>query len=415
MDEKKLALLVKRAIKGDINAFEEVYAEHAQAILFHVRNQIVDKERYQDVAQEVTLLLWRNIAQLRRPAAFRSWMHQIIRTACASHNRSLLKERESLSTGDAEKTIELLPIETTGEEGDPALLTVDTDDKRRLFAAITTLSPAYREAITLRYYDGLSYKEIADALDISVSAVGTNIKRGTEHLQKMLLGEAPEGAAMNENTKSRQTGAAVVGTFAATEENIRLSLIAGVNERFPRETVETFIKETGLILKSGEVASVAAVAGATAKRGGGNGAIALITVATAVFALTSGAYGLGATVYSDIQDTQVQEQEIIVEKQQPSTALQYSGNPRIQFISADGESSPYGVVAIALEDTQGAPLTISWTVYTSGGTQVLSGEGVALGAEAGLDELPLGEYKVNFTLINEQGASALCSRTFTRE
>ncbi len=189
MDKRQLARLVRRAMRGNRDAFEEVYSEHAQSVLFHVRRQIYDQEHYQDVAQEVALLLWKNIGKLREPAAFRSWMHPIIRTSCASHNRDLLKEREQKSMGDTEKIIDELPLQTAGEEGDPALLAEAQDKHHRLFAAINELPSAYREAIILRYYDDLSYKEIAAVLDISTSAVGTNILRGTEHLKKVFANQ----------------------------------------------------------------------------------------------------------------------------------------------------------------------------------------------------------------------------------
>lgn len=207
MVEKKLALLVRRAIRGDIKAFEELYSERAQSVLFHVRNQIVDKENCQDVAQEVAIAMWKNIKQLRNPAAFKSWMYQVVRTTCADHNRKLLKEREQQKLDSGGEDMDELPAKITGEESDPALLTLKKDDEHRLFKAIEALPPVYRETIALRYYDDLSYKEIAEVLGVGTSAVGTNIMRATEHLKKALAekGSAEHSSEVQEECMREET------------------------------------------------------------------------------------------------------------------------------------------------------------------------------------------------------------------
>lgn len=451
MHDKKLVTLVKRAARGDVDAFEEVYFEHAQSVLFHVRNQIIDKESYQDVAQDVALSLWKNIGQLREPAAFRGWMHQIIRTTCVSHNRKVLAELKKRTSGNEEEIIDELPSEAQGDGSDPALLLMQKDDEHRLFIAIQKLPPAYREAITLRYFDGFTYKEIATALGISTSAVGTNILRGTEHLKREFLEENKEaaakaqqdiwgqakkaeeasekantighkGKAMKEEAEQKssaadnsgiKTGTAVAGAFVVSDQSIQSSLTTGINEIVPVSAVELYVRDVHInlasVIAAGTAAGATASAAAASSVGGKLVAI-IASVVLATGALTVGGYHFVQSNVLVEETTAWSTPESVVEE-----TIQYEGDPHILFTSTRGENSPYGVVAIVIQDSAATPQSIEWAVQNASGEQLFSGEGASIDVAQDLASLDAGEYKVVFTLTDERGASAISSRTFTIE
>lgn len=437
MDDRKLALLVRQAIKGDMNAFEEVYFANARSVLFHVRNQVIDKENYQDVAQDVAIAMWKNIKQLRKPKAFRGWMHQVIRTTCASHNRALLKERARQSNDDVEEAIDEIPTKLADENGNPALIAAQKDDQHRLFVAIESLPPAYRDSIVLRYYDDLSYKEIAKALDITTSSVGTNILRGTERLKQMLnetmstkslnelqindsLYEKPaeERQALSHERRDMngkngiKAGAAVAGALVVDDEAIKSSLISGIDELLPQTAVHDHTKEVhlGLLKVEGMASTATATTTATVTAGsvGGNTLITIATSIMAVSAIGLGTYGLFSTNQPVVDPLESTEANI-------ETTIQYQGDPHIIFSTAKGSDVPYGVVAILVEDAKVMPATVSWTITSSEGAPVLEGSGSQIEEDAGLADLVPGEYKVNFVLTDDWGAQALSSRTFTIE
>lgn len=209
MDKRKLAALAVKAVAGDGEAFEALYVEHARSILFHVRSLIVDKENYSDVAQEVVLEMLQHIGQLREPLAFRGWMHQIIRSTCASHNRGLMKDEKYLSGVRDDETLE--SVQDDDSLSNPEEFTMASLEGNKLFSIVSRLPAAYREIIVLRYYDDLSYKEIAEAQGISVSNVSTRLQRAMIAIRKELLSGNvsgfPEASRVNtekENEKLRQ-------------------------------------------------------------------------------------------------------------------------------------------------------------------------------------------------------------------
>jgi len=182
VDKRKLAALATRAIAGDNEAFEAFYVEHARSILFHVRSLIVDKENYLDVAQEVVLEMLEHIGQLREPVAIRGWMHRIIRSTCASHNRGLMKDEKHLAATYESEALETVKDEDW--ESDPEAATMARVEGNELFSIVNRLPAAYREIIIQRYYDDLSYKEIAEVQGISVTNVSTRLHRAMQMIRR---------------------------------------------------------------------------------------------------------------------------------------------------------------------------------------------------------------------------------------
>jgi len=200
LDKRRLTALATRAIAGDTGAFEEFYVEHARSILFHVRSLIVDKENYLDVAQEVVLEMLEHIGQLREPAAIRGWMHQIIRSTCASHNRGLMKDERHLDTTHPSEALEA--VKDDRWESDPEAATMAKTDGNELFSIVSRLPLQYREIVVQRYYDDLSYKEIEEAQGISVTNVSTRLQRAMKAIRKELekTSTEPNGSGGAEKT-----------------------------------------------------------------------------------------------------------------------------------------------------------------------------------------------------------------------
>ncbi|MCB1588039.1 MAG: sigma-70 family RNA polymerase sigma factor [Xanthomonadales bacterium] len=132
-----------------------------------------DEALSKDLVQETFLRAWRSIAQLRDVAAAKSWLITIVRP---EHAR--LYERKRLPTDD----IDDIPVED-GDSPEPAALS-DVDTIR---AAMARLPTKYREPLVLQVVMGMSCREIAEELQISESAVMTQLFRARQKLQEQLL------------------------------------------------------------------------------------------------------------------------------------------------------------------------------------------------------------------------------------
>jgi len=134
-----------------------------------------------DLVQETFLRAWRSIAQLREVAAVKAWLITIVRR---EHAR--LFERKRFPTED----IDEIPVE------DDVNLSADAQiDVHLVRAAMLELPDKYREPLVMQVVMGMSCKEIADSLEISESAVMTQLFRARQKLKELLgPGEAAEVA-----------------------------------------------------------------------------------------------------------------------------------------------------------------------------------------------------------------------------
>jgi RNA polymerase sigma-70 factor (ECF subfamily) len=176
--------LLSKAMRGDLLAFEEMVRRYQRRV-YAVALRIV---RRHDVADDVTQDTFLRAHQalhgfdLSRP--FGPWVCRIAANLAVNHVRSPVAREEGLPEAHAE---------TTAATGNPLERALDREAVTQLQAAMDSLSADQRAVFVLRAVEGLSYKEIAEALSISTGTVMSRLFRARERLLERLrpyLGEA---------------------------------------------------------------------------------------------------------------------------------------------------------------------------------------------------------------------------------
>jgi len=173
-------LLIERSQRGDLEAFDRLVAEHADAI-YHVTYRITGNPHdAQDAAQEAFVKAFRGLRHYRGDASFQTWLYRIATNAALDlvrrrpHARSApLEEAADMVTDSAEVNLERQEIH------------------RRVQDALETLSPEHRSLVVLRDLRGFSYEEIAHILRIPVGTVRSRLSRAREALRPQLKDLAP--------------------------------------------------------------------------------------------------------------------------------------------------------------------------------------------------------------------------------
>jgi len=161
---------------GDPAAFESVFRDHHAALCAYA-NRIVDApDVAEEIVQDVFANLWRTHGTLRIRTSLRAYLYTAVR------NRALNQARRA-GWESALDTMAPLPAEP-GDGPEDRLDAGETS--RRVAAAIAALPPRCREAITLRWIDGLSHAEISEAMGVSRKAVENQITRGLRALRGLL-------------------------------------------------------------------------------------------------------------------------------------------------------------------------------------------------------------------------------------
>lgn len=172
--------LVDRHRWGDDTAFTEIFRRH-QTMVYNVAYRMCgDRFEAEDLAQGVFLRIWRHLAKFEGRSSLKTWIYRITINYC----RSRLGRRRwwgtSIERDDGSPPA--LPDRRRGPE-DRA---VARDEGRRLARALRDVPSPYREAVILRDLEGLTYREIADVLEIPVGTVRSRIARGRGRLKERL-------------------------------------------------------------------------------------------------------------------------------------------------------------------------------------------------------------------------------------
>jgi len=179
--------LVERAVAGDVAAFEQLVQENMKTILYQARRYIHKPEDAEDAAQEAIIAMYRSIATLRNPEAFRSWMYRLIKFVCLKHVRSQESGPGGTVVADVDEYAESLRDDSHGS--DPEEWVEERERSEIIAGLINALPEKQRESIILFYYEGLSYKEIGRALGATTSAVSTNIMKAKKNILKGMKNE----------------------------------------------------------------------------------------------------------------------------------------------------------------------------------------------------------------------------------
>lgn len=169
--------LVLRAQDGDAESFDRLIDRH-QGRLFRVAYLVLgDRQDSEDVVQETLLTAWNRLHLLDDPGAVRGWLAQI----CSRRALDVARRRSRRAT-DAQAPETLQRQRDDGPRSDPAHTTEVNVQMHALARVLSTMEPELRSCWTLREVDGMSYREVAGALDITEATARGRIARARTHV-----------------------------------------------------------------------------------------------------------------------------------------------------------------------------------------------------------------------------------------
>jgi RNA polymerase sigma-70 factor (ECF subfamily) len=177
--------LVLRVQRGDRSAFDLLVIKYQHKIIQLVNRYIKDPSEAQDVAQEAFIKAYRALGNFRGDSAFYTWLYRIAINTAKNYlvSRSRRSSDYQVDIQDAE-AIENAPQLQGMETPERLLLNQEIIDTIK--TAIEKLPEEMRTAIMLREFEGMSYEEIATAMDCPVGTVRSRIFRAREAIDNKL-------------------------------------------------------------------------------------------------------------------------------------------------------------------------------------------------------------------------------------
>jgi RNA polymerase sigma-70 factor (ECF subfamily) len=179
------AALVQRVKQGERSAFDLLVAKYQHKILNLVMRYVKDPSEAMDVAQEAFIKAYRAVPNFRGDSAFYTWLYRIaINTA---KNHLVAAKRRPISLEAELSEAEGFESFVTLRDGDtPERLALTDEIGEAINRAVEELPEELRTAILLREIEGMSYEEIAQAMDCPVGTVRSRIFRAREAIDKSI-------------------------------------------------------------------------------------------------------------------------------------------------------------------------------------------------------------------------------------
>jgi len=188
--------LVRRAQAEDIDAFcllAQRYARRIHLLAAHYCRNTQDAE---DLSQEVWLKAYQAVQTFRFDSSFYTWLRRITINSFLNHRRSSFLRSHGQTTA-----VQFLQIDSEEQEAlfDSSSRSQENIYNKLLFesvvSALAELTPAQRLAFLLRHYEGMTYEEIATAMNCSIGTVKKGVFRAIVKLRARLSPESPESDA----------------------------------------------------------------------------------------------------------------------------------------------------------------------------------------------------------------------------
>jgi RNA polymerase sigma-70 factor (ECF subfamily) len=177
--------LVRRAQRGERAAFDLLVLRYQHKVIKLVARLLRDPAEAEDVAQEAFVKAYRALASFRGDSAFYTWLYRIAvntaRNAMASRQRRPLDYEAELSDSEQSNVESRLRHSDT-----PEASVLSEEIRETVNRAVADLPEDLRTAIILREVEGLSYEEIAAAMDCPVGTVRSRIFRAREAIDRSL-------------------------------------------------------------------------------------------------------------------------------------------------------------------------------------------------------------------------------------
>lgn len=177
--------MIRRAQRGDADAFEQLLLEHQKSVYNLCYRMAGNPDDAMDLSQETFLRAWRCLDQYQFASAFSTWLYRLCSNICIDFLRRRRRQQTvPLTFEDAdgeEQTYAVPDVQPLPEEQVELKLTRET-----LAAAMAQLLPEHRAVLQLRVVNEMSYEQIADVLDIQIGTVKSRLSRARNQLKKIL-------------------------------------------------------------------------------------------------------------------------------------------------------------------------------------------------------------------------------------
>lgn len=178
-------LLVSKAQTGDLAAYGELIRRHQDRVYNMALKILNSPEDARDASQDIFIRVFKSLSSFDFRASYSTWLYRVATNVCLDMLRKRNKELHHTLLPGEQKAFE---IHSRDDSPGPEEVCIERERLKDLRKAVNGLPEEHRVALVLHQYQGLSYKEVAEVLELPENTVATRIHRAKKMLREVLLG-----------------------------------------------------------------------------------------------------------------------------------------------------------------------------------------------------------------------------------
>lgn len=174
---------------GNAAAFETLVEKHQKRLVMVLEHLVSDRTQAEDLAQDVFLRVYRARQRYVPTAKFSTWLYTITHNVASNSIRKSSRRKEVNLVSSPSGSVPVRPLDTMAKDKSNLMPTRMADQKEMagiIHESIQALGPRQRMAMLLSKYEGMSYNEIADAMELTTQAVKSLLSRARGNLKESL-------------------------------------------------------------------------------------------------------------------------------------------------------------------------------------------------------------------------------------
>lgn len=181
--------LVRRAQKGDVKAFEDLLGRYRRKVFGLAMGMVGNRDDAMDVMQDAFVRVYRHLGSFQGDSSFYTWVYRITMNLCIDHVRKAARMRaapyedrlahDNVDQGD-------FPILPVRHDVNPGKAARRHEVMEKLARALEDLPPHHRAVIVMREFEGLTYEEMAQVMQVPKGTIMSRLFHARHKLQKAL-------------------------------------------------------------------------------------------------------------------------------------------------------------------------------------------------------------------------------------
>ena len=179
-------ILIIAARNGEPKAFEKLMQRYRKSVYYTLLKMVRNEEDAEDLTQEAFAKAFASIHNFDAKYSFSTWLFRIATNNCIDFIRKKKLQTLSIHASNSESGNSSGVTDVKDEDMNPNEQMLSDQRKKIVHDAVEKLSPRYRQLIELRFFQELSYEEIADTLELPLGTVKAQLHRAKELLNTMM-------------------------------------------------------------------------------------------------------------------------------------------------------------------------------------------------------------------------------------